>query len=261
MKVAFIAPTYLLHDQGELWGTYHLVLAQVCLSDPAYLDFYRRRSVSGDTIILDNGAYELSEGISADQLLKVAHDLLPSVVVIPDVRFSRRATFQRAQHTIPTLRNPKWKLMAVPQAPLDDFDEYVRSVSELSQLDGVDMIGIYPETDQYFPLRGRPALLETLERMGLIHPQLGYHMLGMNERLHEVAELAKFPYVVGIDSAKPVVYGLYGVQLHPNGGTKVPYMHRPEGYFQLKGNPFPHIVRANVRVIQDWADGGANVSD
>lgn len=59
------------------------MLAQV--KDERYRQFYRSRRDAGDTIILDNGAYELGGSINRDEFADAVRFYNPQFIVCPDV--------------------------------------------------------------------------------------------------------------------------------------------------------------------------------
>lgn len=86
MHFCVIAPTRELDRYGRR-STTQLCLAQYARgSDPdsrAYFEWYHRRAREGDTVILDNGAYEQAQW-NPDAYLQLVHELRPQVVTLPD---------------------------------------------------------------------------------------------------------------------------------------------------------------------------------
>ena len=92
MKIANICPPDLLDDVIDEGETYHLVLTSIINKYPAYREFYLERIERGDFVILDNDAYEITDGGSTDDLIRAIQELKPSEVVLPDKRFIDAAT-------------------------------------------------------------------------------------------------------------------------------------------------------------------------
>jgi hypothetical protein len=257
MQVAFITPIPMLEEFAGA-SKYHLILAHVCEQSPEYTAFYKQRAAAGDYVILDNGAYELGESVQLDLLKKYAEIIKPSVVVLPDVRGDAGRTLERTVEGISALRGGPWTLMGVPQAPLHEPGTYLWCLQQMYQLEGIGAIGIYPETEA-FSTEGRAGLAKSMEILGLVREDLTYHMLGMNPNPITLKELAKFPWIMGCDSVKPIAYGLYGVALHPRNGSMVEYPHRPKNYFNICDTPFKALIRWNQQVILSWAEGKETV--
>jgi hypothetical protein len=251
MKVAVISPTAFLEDYAAM-SNYHLVLAHVYEEDMAYREFYKRAVKSGDFVMLDNSAYELGAAVSIEKLLDVIEDLQPTALFLPDVRFDMHATLKQAESALKELSEKysgEMMKFAVPQGK--NLEEVVACYRELQQM-GIDGFGLYEEIGQVAGFKNRPEFLAYMEREGLVDTNKYYHCLGMEEDTSLIKEIAKFDWVSGIDSAKPVVYGLYGIAFSEE-GPMVPYPHRPEGYFGLSRTDLDFVVRWNISMLQRWA--------
>src|SRR5437899_3879495 len=95
MEFCVIAPTAYLECFAR-GRACHLVLAQWCVEDPGYLEWYHtaRRESRLLRIILDNGAYEHA-AIDAATLVDVADVLEADVLVLPDCVGSLRTSIER----------------------------------------------------------------------------------------------------------------------------------------------------------------------
>lgn len=132
MKLALIVPVDLLDRYASQSDGVHLVLAHIVLTSPIYANWYRQRSEAGDTIILDNGAYEFNEPLPADQLIHAAELVNASTVVAPD--FPGRPwqqthdIYRRFRDQLPT----RFGIFACPQSALGDADGWMRCFEEFS---------------------------------------------------------------------------------------------------------------------------------
>jgi len=249
MDVAFITPTKNL-AQYAVASKYHLVLAHQYLADEMYRYFYQARVKAGDTVILDNSAYELSGSIDLDQLVKCAESLRPSAVILPDVRFKAEKTLRATRLGIKEFKKRGWpiKLLAVPQGK--DLESVLVCYLQLAGMQ-IDGFGIYEEIGKVTDCGQREDFLAFLERTGLVLRSKYYHLLGMEENLHLLRELRKFSWVGGIDSAKPIVYGMNGLRIHE--GEPCPeYPHRPSNYFERDVSEYDTSIRHNQRIVQSW---------
>lgn len=257
VKVAVIAPTSLLDPYGTLGDGYHLCLSDQVQRSAAYARFYRERRHAGDYVILDNSAHEQLEGDSLDDLLRAARAVEPSEIVLPDRLFFGDDTVERSTHAYTTLRRefPHAKLMGVPQGRLRD--EWIGCLESLVQI-GVDTIGISKDYEVWAGgLRSLVRLARMYGRCVMRRP-IDIHLLGWGRALNKIADMADD--VRGIDSAKPLVYALAGVEL-PDvlTETSIPkYPRRNGDYFSSVGatHDFDRIARHNIGVFQHYARGG-----
>ena len=249
MKVAVIAPTALLATQASR-SNYHLVLAHVYETDELYREFYKYCVSKGDFVILDNSAYELGESVDVMKLKRIALDLKPTAMFLPDARFDMEKTLQLVKDALIVLKDVPVKKFAVPQGK--DLEDILQCYQELSRMD-IDGFGLYEEIGEVAGMVNRPQFLSYLERSGLVNRDKYYHCLGMEENTKVVEEIGKFDWVGGIDSAKPVVYGLYGISFSEE-GPRVPYPHRPKGYFDIVETEFEHIIQWNIEKLLKWAN-------
>lgn len=229
MKLAIIAPTNLLDSCARL-SSYHLVLAHEYLNNEEYRNFYNERSDFGDEIILDNGAFENGESLLASALLEIAKELKPTTVIMPDFRFDMVSTIKATQMAVDIFGNTNMRLMGVPQG--NSLEEVIMCYKQLLELQEIDSIGIYEEIGEVTGLGTRIDFCNYLEVNKLIDKSIYYHALGMEENISDALALNQFKWLEGIDSAKPVVYGLHTMSvINPENFIKYP--HRPNGYFEL----------------------------
>ena len=242
MKVAFITPSRLMPTFANAGGVV-FVLAHQYLRDEAYAAYVDEASKSGATILLDNGAYEFGESVQNDELGQVAAAIWPDLLVLPDVRFDREATVERARSAIDTFAHPSRKLLAVPQGKSEK--DILLSYEQLSDLTGVDGFGLYEEIGNVAGYPSRHRFLSAMEDRGLIDSNKYYHLLGMEENVQQVIRLSTLTWANSIDSCKPIVMGLNGVDVQAS--SFIPYPHRPANYFALQDNPYPEVLSSNVQ--------------
>lgn len=237
MKIAFITPSRLLPKLPEVKG-YHLILAQEVLRDLNYEVEYTKRIQRGEYVILDNGAYEKGESISIETFAEIAMRMRPQGIILPDCRFNMKKTFSLLQDAIKYFKGvfPKDyqpRLYAVPQG--ENLAEILGSLIFYDSIFEIGGIGFYSEIGEVTGLGTRYAFLGYAYRHGYIHPEkFRYHLLGMEEDLSELQRQAHFIWVDGCDSAKPIVCGICGNEILPDGKLRKPYCHRPKDYFDIK---------------------------
>jgi hypothetical protein len=253
MKVALITPTPLLKRFATT--DYHLVLAHQYVHDEKYRKFYKERVISGDHVMLDNGAYELGQSIPIAKLVEMAEDLNPTAVYLPDARFNTEKTIQLMEEAIPKLKGRGWKLLGVPQGKsLEGVLECYQWILTNPDVDG---FGIYEEIGEVTSLGRRWDFLDYLQTEKLVDKSMYYHMLGMEEDLRNIRHLAKYSFASGIDSCKPIAYGLWGIRFDEDLGPLAPYPHRQKGYFNIDETSFGDIVNHNIQCTLKWARNSA----
>lgn len=257
MEVALITPTPLLSEFAGR-SSYHLTLATNILEDRAYREYYRYRSACGDYVMLDNCAYELGSSLPALALMQCIQSINPSAMFLPDVRFNMMETLARVEETAWKFKEAtNVKLLAVPQG--NSLKEVLHCYDELAKNPSVDGFGIYEEIGDVTGVGRRADFLKLLENTGRVINGKTYHCLGMEEDVDQVKSLAQFKWVMGVDSAKPIVYGLHGISLS-NNGPLVPYPHRPSDYFERSDTQFRSVIHHNISMVQSWVkDPLANI--
>ena len=252
MNVCFITPTPML-NQFATRSDHHLVLAHIYEKDTEYRKFYKERVAAGDFVMLDNSAYELGESVQVDRLLVCAEDLNPSAVFLPDCRFNTNRTIELAIQAAEKLGGHSWKLFGVPQGC--DLASIMKCYHWMGQQPWIQGFGLYEEIGDVAGLGIRKDFLNYLESQDDVFEDKYYHLLGMEEDLSQIQKLGRFGWVDSIDSAKAIVYGMYGIEVTPI-GTDQDYPHRPLGYFDTKINPELHgIIHNNISQVLAWARG------
>lgn len=200
-RVAVISPVSLL----EKYSTdFHLVLTQYYLKSKPYRDFYLKRREVGDFIILDNGAAELRTAVDGLDMVGIAEELRPDIVVAPDVIYNKKETVSKTEAFLReygfSLRDLGVKVMAVPQGADRGawYDCYLRFNAD-SRIDWLGISMFYT-----------PTFNERLEALRLIAPtvQKPCHLLGVWDNPYDLLEERKFDFVHSIDTAKSIEFAL-----------------------------------------------------
>jgi hypothetical protein len=207
MKFALITGPNGFDLVKDLGLGYHLVLAQHCISDRKYMDFYCELHRMGHFLILDNGAAEMQHAIPFEDVLKVAEDLQPEEIVMPDAlgNFDEtcRLILLHINSVVPRRR------MGVPQGK--DWDEWTRSLELMLSL-GMRTIGI---AKRYEALEGgRCQALRLFNERS--NGSVDVHLLGCYKNpWQEALDVAKkFPWVRGLDSAAPLAHAQQKFSMH-----------------------------------------------
>src|SRR5258708_26428339 len=120
MKTALIAPIYEL-DNFEHVDKIHLLLSHLVSRSP-YWQFYIKKKLAGDYIILDNSAHEFRKPVNPSKLIHDATFVRADEDVLPDVPYDSEGTIKATLECLdywardPEFRQLKPRLMLVPQA-------------------------------------------------------------------------------------------------------------------------------------------------
>ena len=242
-QFCFIAPGSML-DRYAIASRTHLVLPQV--TNEQYREFYRRKRMEGDFIILDNGAYEGMTDFTG--LCEAIEYYKPHVTALPDFLLQDgEKTFDAADEFLNLYDGPKTKFMYIPQAVPGDVQGFKAWMNKAIKILRVEWIGI-PRALVTHIAQGPNAkfaridLVEELNMRGV-----KTHALGMaNGDLWELDRLA-WEGVVSCDSSAPIWRGVNGYYMSDTEewdkkGTPVD--------FDFKGEE-PLYVRGGSRVMEN----------
>lgn len=247
MEIAHISPTQFLDKYSS---NYHMILASVADRSPMYVDFYREAS---GTKILDNGMFELLAPLNNKDLLEMARDLRPDILVLPDVKDDFSSTLDDIEVARRVFKDLPCKKMAVIQGrSLPELDTMFWILQEMQ---GIDVIGL--------PKRMPVDRAGFLNRVNMRSSDIGkpVHLLGCNA-MNAVAEIrtaSHYPWVQGIDTTLAVKLGLSGIVLHPSKGP-VTDIKRSKRYFDIADDSFQGIISYNITVMNSWAIGATGPS-
>lgn len=147
VRHAFIAPTNYLHLVPEE-SKFHLLLAHL-MDNPKYTEFYRKRQLAGDFIIIDNGAFEKLIPMNVEEYYKIINDsgITPDVVVASDYpgepwEKTVNATMKFVQMYDKYFDANKTNIMAVPQSEKGDWKGWIKAYSEFALVEDITFIGM-----------------------------------------------------------------------------------------------------------------------
>lgn len=205
MEFCIICPTAGLERYATLSKT-HLVLAQI--KDPHYCEFYQRRRQNGDTLILDNGAYEQGKSVGHKEFAESIRFYNPQWIVCPDKLFS---DWEETYSLTKTFLDQYFdefkdtsKFMGVPQTEKGNIIGWMegmfRMVEELP-LDGVGLPRALV-THYYIDPLTRVRVCEFLKKR--YDQQLYIHGFGMVKGNVEELKLLWRAECDSVDSSAPV---------------------------------------------------------
>lgn len=239
MKLCIIAPTSGLQQFASQSDGVHLALIHLVESDPVYTQYYLERSLAGDKIILDNGAFEFGFPCSAERMIVAADKIKAHVLVAPDYPGEDfEKTVDSTKEFCDLLRNEEYTAMGCPQSVVGDFEGWMASVQRMADMPaklshiGISILGT---PNAFGPLLGNVKDIELcrftanmLLKMWLkADPDAlngkKLHYLGGG---HRVDLIQYYDIADSLDTSSPVWHGWNGVAYEygflPNGKLKLP---------------------------------------
>jgi len=262
LKIAHITPTRLLGLLLDSEETYHLILADRVRSDPAYRDFYAKRSIrDGDFVILDNDAYEAGTSCDFRFLAETIHQIQPAEVALADCMGDTEAECLKraaacAEYLFTHLTGRQPKFMGIPHAK--DFSSYLHCVEEMMKIPGVGCIGIGKFAPTQFGFKPSFIAREVWDRVQSQNPACEIHVLGMDDELELLKDPWAWDHIRGTDSAKLVRWGLLG--LVATIATTPPPVRRGKDYFDEVPNSFVSVAaKGNIRYWREMCKSKVTV--
>ena len=210
MQLCNITPTPLLKRVLDADETMHLVITSKILNDDEYLSFYRSRIEQGDFVILDTDAHELKgQGHTAlSHLVAAAKMLEPHEIVLPDVYGPEGVgvTIDWSFEAAEILRSAGYnRFMIVPHG--GSWGELLVCLDALLQIEAESLtIGVYEETEEDYGMRRAEVMHRLLDEYEAI--EVDFHLLGMQEDMHDLLDEKIRDQVRSCDSCKLVRWGL-----------------------------------------------------
>jgi hypothetical protein len=243
VHVALIYPPALLKKHGAR-TRYHLVLPHL-FQQKRYRDFYRRRSESGDYIILDNGAAE-SLKFGNRHLYYVAEEMGVHEIVVPDTLGNANDTIaQGLAFTRYTRSGYRYMMVAQGQDAMECIQTIDMIMTDVKFM-YVTCIGI-PRLINRNDRHARFKVAKYIAQKGH-HVAMEFHFLGATRDLDEVGYLDEIGIGRGIDTSAPIYMGMKGRDIAKNDL----YIPRPTNYFELSRDT--SLVEQNINTYLDWAN-------
>lgn len=210
MEFCIISPIAGLERYSTLSKT-HLLLCQI--KNPKYWEFYAKRREAGDTIILDNGAYE---GHSDwNRLLECIRLIKPHIVSLPDYLCEDwKKTWHAANQFLDSyfyeFEDVQW--MYIPQSEPGNILGFVDGLYTGLDDERISHIGL-PRALAYRITQDPYMRVRVAEQIWK-RTQIGIHALGMvNGNVNELRALRESGCVRSCDSNAPVWRGWCGYLL------------------------------------------------
>jgi len=270
MKLALITPTSALKDFAVQSDGIHLCLVQEVLRDEAYASFYRERSDVGDTIILDNGTFEMGKPAPMEDIIREAEIVDADVVVAPDYPDKPCVDTFKAAIDFSEVLPAKYRMMLVPQSLIGDVRDWLdgmeavlcteQKVTDLLKpiIDRIEMVGvsILSCPNAFGPMIGdtEPEICRftAFQFLKCVLPwrkgvrPIKIHCLGGGARLDLIRY---YDWAFSMDTSSPVWHGWFGTAYEhgflPSGKTKTPVNFQAECPDLYKG-----VIQKNIRQLK-----------
>ena len=256
MKFAAEMPLEWMLRHHDEFNDYLYVLLHLYLKDERYRDFCRNyRGFK----LLDNSAYELGESMDNELLYKVACELEPDYVMLPDKINAYDITLDRTESFMDEyglVLPAKTKPMGIIQG--ETQDRMIRSYMRMHERLGIRAFGIpfifaaaeYGNSQQQ--MRHRITFLERLN--GVLDECCYYHLLGTwCTAEFALYETLGYNWVNSFDTSNPIMAALEGQQYRALGLPEKPKTKLDHVFYNTyeELEPALELARYNVRKLRE----------
>lgn len=223
IKYGYIAPIAYQHLIPE-HADFHLILAHL-LNNKEYVDFYKQKIERGDTVILDNSAFEFKRALSAEEIFKFIDDsgIQPTYIVAPDYPFKEwEITWESTLDFIDRVRDSGYKVMAVPQSLKGDADGWIECYRRMLTHPEIEVIGmsILSIPNAFCEMTGtndiafnRVFATQYLLENGVVQPGWKWHhYLGLGNGPRELTLQRRLGLIDSNDSSSAFWHGHLGIR-------------------------------------------------
>lgn len=223
IKYGYISPIKYQHliPQG---ADFHLILAHL-LDDKEYVNFYKEKIKRGDTVILDNSAFEFKRALSAEEIFGFIErsGIEPTYVVAPDYPYQDwKVTWDSTLKFIEEVKDKPYKVMAVPQSVEGDWTGWLNGYTKMAAHPDIAVIGmsIIGIPNAFCKLTGtddiafnRIYATNYLLNTGLANQAKWHHYLGLGGGPREILVQRQLGLMDSNDSSSPFWHGYLGIKL------------------------------------------------
>lgn len=265
MKLAVVCPKEYHSLLGILNMSFHLVEAIQAYEDDAYLQWYKGRRDTGQFIMMDNGAAEVSvvhhgsameaEGVVRYEdvlpfttVLAIAEQLRADEIILPDMKMDAKWTLKHSKEWAKDVA-PR-KRAVVPQGT--NWEEWEENLARL-------VVDCTPATicvtKDYEELPGgRAHAIQIIKEMGYFGNRhvhlLGLKALpprGIRTEIQDILEM--HPSVRSLDTGAPIAYAQHDVSIRD---------HRIRFSLDWNAEAGKGLVLTNIMMLRDWCEGVNN---
>lgn len=221
IKYGYISPIKYQHLIPES-ADFHLILAHL-LDNKEYVDFYKEKIKRGDTVILDNSAFEFKRALSIDEILGFIErsGIEPTYVVAPDYPFADwKITWDSTTYFIEQVRGRGYQVMAVPQSVKGDWQGWIKCYDKMAAHPEIAVIGmsILGVPNAFCSLTGtediafnRIFATNYLLEQGIANKEKWHHYLGLGGGPRELLIQRQLGLIDSNDSSSPFWHGYLGI--------------------------------------------------
>lgn len=197
----------------KLISDYPYVLGHLIALDKQYKEHYVARLKEAPFSILDNSAFELGKSIDPIELLKVAEELRPTHLILPDTLHDMNETLKNSLDFWNTHRTKLEELNITPIGVLqgNSFEELAECFTTYID-QGVGYIAIPFDCikDSDWAII-RFMFFNFLCNTGLVHMAANIHFLGIqNPQELLLYSPEQKTYITSIDTSSPIIHGWSG---------------------------------------------------
>lgn len=261
MKICHIVPANYIEVCNQN-SSMHLLISQEVLKNKKYQEKYLERSLNGDFIIMDNGAFEYGNAAPLDNVIEAVEAVQAKEMVLPDCYLDGEITTKRVMIALNELEKKSYRpisLMAVPQGKTQD--EYMKCFSILLLIDEINTIGFsYGAINKAFeryklpPSLLRPAVISFVnQHFDLRSSNKEFHCLGIGGHSHEIEFLKKFEFVRSVDSSKAFVSAIRNIDIKETLPAKFVVPERPDDYFSIQvSEDVVKLALKNIETMEEY---------
>ena len=166
---------------------------------------------------MDNGAFELGESYSPDQLIRLGNRCAADAIVLPDYPFKEgQVTIDAAVKLSSDVHDAGFHTMFVPQSEVGETEDWIETYLWASENDDIDIIGMsilgIPNALPHIPRSyARVVMTQMLIDRGIFNFNKYHHYLGLNAGpALECPALIEMDALDSCDSSGPVWAGICG---------------------------------------------------
>ena len=265
MKICHIVPTNYIEACNQD-SFMHLLISQEVLKNKKYQEVYLERSLKGDFIIMDNGAFEYGDAAPLDDVIEAVELVHANEMVLPDCYFDGESTIKRVVNALNELEKKSFRpesLMAVPQGKTEK--EYMKCFAELFSIDEIDTIGFsygaIGKAFEHFHLPQcflRPTVISYLDQnlfldFDLRSSNKKFHCLGIGGHLVEINYLKRFGFIRSVDSSKAFVCAFRGIDIKETLPAQFVVPERPDDYFNIQvSEDVVKLALKNIETMKEY---------
>lgn len=260
-RFAPIAPLHIYRQMQEegILGSYHMLLAhevaddlegfQKIFNNLESKDAENQTGTSDRQLILDNGTVEMGEPMPVSQIADAVEAVDPTFVILPDYLKEYTQTIDAIELAVSD--EGGWlafsdRFMLCPQGATED--EILKCAHHVINIMGVPikLLGVGRWTANAFGTRKR-----LINRLADAFPNIPIHVLGFSENIRDDIKCSHLRNVIGIDSARPILLGLEGIEFTQESPKDRPHRETSKAWAE---SDITDVMRFNLACARKWIE-------